>query len=128
MSKLRYLAELVAKLEILTERYRSLLAENAQEDAVIAARKEAWEEHFSNLHGVTWKWGDPSPLAVEEFEEWLAQRKPDYVRTRFKRGDPPRSVISHPVTGVAISVPENRLADLEIWEAEGRPSNSPATR
>ena len=119
-------AELVAAIERLQATLAAAKANNRRLDASIAERKAEAEARYSDLFGVTWKWGDPSPMDIEEFEGWLAQRKPDYVRTRFKPGDPPRSIIAGP-NGQAISIPENRLGDIEQWFLEGSPSNAPAT-
>jgi hypothetical protein len=124
---LKKTAELLAELERLQAVLASAKESDARLQASIAERKAEAEVRYSGLFGITWKWGDPSPMAVDEFEAWVAKEKPGWVRTMYRAGDPPRTIISGP-NGQAVSVPENRLSDLEQWEAEGCPSNSPATR
>ena len=119
-------AELLAELERLQAVLASAKESDARLQASIAERKVEAEARYSSLFGITWKWGDPSPMAVGEFEKWIAKGKPGWVRTMYRAGDPPRTIISG-ANGQAMSVPENRLGDIEQWETEGRPSNAPAT-
>ena len=123
---LKKTAELLAELERLQAVLASAKEDDARLQESIAARKAEAEARYSGMFGIAWKWGDPSPMAVDEFEAWIAKEKPGWVRTMYRAGDPARTIISGP-NGLAMSVPENRLGDLEQWEAEGRPSNAPAT-
>ena len=123
---LKKTAELLAELERLQAVLASAKEDDARLQESIAERKVEAEARYSSLFGIAWKWGDPSPMAVDEFEEWVAKEKPGWVRTMYRAGDPPRTIVSG-ANGQAVSIPENRLNDVEAWESEGRPSNAPAT-
>ena len=108
---------------------------DAQMIAHAQARAEAARYHIDwvrSIYGIPdWQQTDPEPIGAHgtpEAAAWDAffEAKTGKPRYWYRPGDPPRTIISGP-NGLAMSVPENRLGDLEQWEAEGRPSNAPAT-
>lgn len=116
---------LLAEIESLIAKIKAAEVDEARHQAAIAARKAATEEHYSNILGTPWRWGDPSP-GTDECDEWLAERIPGWVRQWWKPGDPARSIIRHPRTGQAVSIPDNWLPFFDEWVTAGEPSNAPA--